>query len=319
MMVMVMMWVHVVVNVVMMVEVVMVVIDVVDGDEALNLPMSALKLRGARTWLGTTIMGEVTLGSGDDGNADAAKHLARRFLCRGCRKTHRVSNGSVPQKEEDMVQYRRECNNRVGQSQMLSSSLPRLQLKEFSSSPSTPSAGIDKCINENVKEAVQDALQALIHELFRELSEFEMKEILCDMMFESGSYQLLPKHTALYEDLEASIERENREEFMDVTAKSRKRRRDDQDPHPPPPMGSDQSKKQGMILILLVPNRLQLRCPQLRNDMHLSYSDDTDADHLSKIKTRPDWLKFIPEEETLETPEPDWVIPPNDLPEPENN
>ncbi|GKD98047.1 hypothetical protein Tco_1381944 [Tanacetum coccineum] len=53
--------------------------------------------------------------------------------------------------------------------------------------------------------------------------------------------------------------------------------------------------------------------------MHLSESEDTGAAHLPKIKTRPDWLKPLPEEETLETPEPDWVIPPNNLPETKNN
>ncbi|GJV22545.1 hypothetical protein Tco_1371565 [Tanacetum coccineum] len=41
------------------------------------------------------------------------------------------------------------------------------------------------------------------------------------------------------------------------------------------------------------------------NDMHLLDSEDTSADHLPKIKTRPDWLKPIPKEEMLETPEPD--------------
>ncbi|GJY20472.1 hypothetical protein Tco_0393038 [Tanacetum coccineum] len=112
-------------------------------------------------------------------------------------------------------------------------------------------------------------------------------------MFKSGSYRSLSEHTALYEALEASMDRDNREEFMDATAKSRKRRRDDQDPPLPPPKDSDQ------------------------NDMHLSDSEDTGADHLLKIKTRRDWLKPIPEEETPETQEPDWVIPPNDLPEPE--
>nr|GEV44445.1 hypothetical protein [Tanacetum cinerariifolium] len=77
-----------------------------------------------------------------------------------------------------------------------------------------------------------------------ELSEFEMKEILYDRMFESGSYRSQPKHTALYDALEASIDRENWEELIEATAKSRKRRRDDQDPHPPPPLkGSDQNKK----------------------------------------------------------------------------
>ncbi|GJU12875.1 hypothetical protein Tco_1135271 [Tanacetum coccineum] len=40
---------------------------------------------------------------------------------------------------------------------------------------------------------------------------------------------------------------------------------------------------------------------------------------LSKIKTIPNWLKLVPEEDRLKTPEPDWTVPPNDLPEHENN
>ncbi|GKF04958.1 hypothetical protein Tco_0035626, partial [Tanacetum coccineum] len=41
--------------------------------------------------------------------------------------------------------------------------------------------------------------------------------------------------------------------------------------------------------------------------------------HLPKIKPRLEWLKPIPEEDKPATPEPDWSIPTNDLPEPENN
>ncbi|GKG54943.1 hypothetical protein Tco_0562930, partial [Tanacetum coccineum] len=37
------------------------------------------------------------------------------------------------------------------------------------------------------------------------------------------------------------------------------------------------------------------------------------AAHIPKIKPRPGWLKPVPEEETPETPEPDWVIPPNNI------
>ncbi|GJZ26024.1 hypothetical protein Tco_0570277 [Tanacetum coccineum] len=85
----------------------------------------------------------------------------------------------------------------------------------------------NKYINENVKEAVQDALQAPVCERFREFSEFEKKEIFHDMMFESGSYRSLTEHTNLYEALEVSMDRENREEFMDATAKSCKRRREE--------------------------------------------------------------------------------------------
>nr|GEY94637.1 hypothetical protein [Tanacetum cinerariifolium] len=51
----------------------------------------------------------------------------------------------------------------------------------------------------------------------------------------------------------------------------------------------------------------------------MQQSEDTGATHLPKIKARPEWLKPIPEEETLETPKLDWVISPNDLPETENN
>ncbi|GJY83341.1 hypothetical protein Tco_0496717, partial [Tanacetum coccineum] len=147
---------------------------------------------------------------------------------------------------------------------------------------------IDKYFIKNVKEAIQDALKAPVHESFIELSEFEMKEILRDRMFESGSYQSHPKHFALYEALEASMERENREEFMDATAKSYS--------------SSDLTDD--------IP---------IPDDMHLSDSENADADHLLQIKTRPDWLKPIPKKETPKTPEPDWVIPPNDLLEPENN
>ncbi|GKB84677.1 hypothetical protein Tco_0956949 [Tanacetum coccineum] len=53
--------------------------------------------------------------------------------------------------------------------------------------------------------------------------------------------------------------------------------------------------------------------------MHLSKSEDTGDAHLLKIKTRPDWLTPLPEEETPKTPEPDWVILPNELLETENN
>ncbi|GKC46327.1 hypothetical protein Tco_1064049 [Tanacetum coccineum] len=101
---------------------------------------------------------------------------------------------------------------------------------------------IDKYINENVKDAIQDALKDPVCERFGELSEFEMKEILHDRMFESGSYRSQPEHTALYEALEASMDHENGEEFMDAIAKSRKRCRDDQDP-PPPIKDSVQNKK----------------------------------------------------------------------------
>ncbi|GKC04017.1 hypothetical protein Tco_0995627, partial [Tanacetum coccineum] len=137
---------------------------------------------------------------------------------------------------------------------------------------------IDKYVNEVVKGAVHNALQAPIHNRFRDLFEFEMKEILRDRIFESGTYRSHSEHATLYEALEASMDRENMEEFneeMDISSK--------QKPSSPPPVDDN-----------LIPD-----------DVHLSDSKDTSAAHLPKIKTRPDWLKPLPEEEAPKTPEPD--------------
>nr|GEY47449.1 hypothetical protein [Tanacetum cinerariifolium] len=79
---------------------------------------------------------------------------------------------------------------------------------------------IYKYINEVVKEAVHNALQAPIRKRFRDLSGFEMKEILRDWMFKSGSYRSYPEHTTLYEALEAYMNRENMDEFNEEMAKS---------------------------------------------------------------------------------------------------
>ncbi|GJS92780.1 hypothetical protein Tco_0799748 [Tanacetum coccineum] len=105
-----------------------------------------------------------------------------------------------------------------------------------------------------------------------------MKEILHDRMFESGSYRSLTEHTALYEALEASMDRENMEEFMDATAKSRKRRRDDQDPPLPPPKDLDQSKKKRHISLKQKPDPQSKQLIDdipIPDDMHLSDSEDT--------------------------------------------
>nr|GEW76484.1 hypothetical protein [Tanacetum cinerariifolium] len=167
---------------------------------------------------------------------------------------------------------------------------------------------IDKQVNKVIKEVIHNALQALLCERFKDLSEFQMMEILHDRMFESGSYKSHPDHKTLYEALEVSMQRENNDELHEALTTSRKRRRDDQDPPPPPPMDLTEARRKSRILMLLLQNSLKSR-----------KSKDTGVVHLPKIKTRPDWLKPLLEEEASETPESDWVTPPNDLPETENN
>ncbi|GJW39049.1 hypothetical protein Tco_0064894 [Tanacetum coccineum] len=89
---------------------------------------------------------------------------------------------------------------------------------------------INKYVNEVVKEVVYTALQAPLREHFRDLSKFQMKEILHDHMFESGSYRLHLDHTTLYKALKLSMQHEKNDEIHEVLAT-------------PPPKDSDQNKK----------------------------------------------------------------------------
>nr|GEX24477.1 hypothetical protein [Tanacetum cinerariifolium] len=162
---------------------------------------------------------------------------------------------------------------------------------------------IDQTINTVFKEVVHIALQAPLRDRFRKMPKADMKEILHQRMFESGSYKSLPKHVALYEALKASMKWAQRDEFLAVKDKSRKRRRDDQDPLPHPPEFSKRRRHD----------------TDASDYVNVSDSKDTNIAHLPKLKTIPDWMNLVLEEDRLETPKPDWFVPPNDLPEPENN
>ncbi|GJU38296.1 hypothetical protein Tco_1191253 [Tanacetum coccineum] len=132
-------------------------------------------------------------------------------------------------------------------------------------------------IDQTVKEAIQIALQAPLRERFKDLSEADMKEIL---------------------SLEASMEHDNRDDFLTEKDKSHKRRRNDQDPLPPPTKNSKQRKKKKQDSDASADD---IPIPDVK---HISDLEDTSVAHLPKIKTRPDWLKPDPEEDIPETPEP---------------
>nr|GEW18307.1 hypothetical protein [Tanacetum cinerariifolium] len=128
---------------------------------------------------------------------------------------------------------------------------------------------------------------------------------------------------ALHEALEASIKRANRDEFLAEKDKSCKRCRYDQDPPPPPP-DLDLSKKRrhysGASGKKLASHHEQpIKDVPIIDNVNVLDSVDTDTAHLPKLKTRPEWMKPVPEEDKPATPEPDWVIPPNELLEHENN
>ncbi|GKA96809.1 retrovirus-related pol polyprotein from transposon TNT 1-94 [Tanacetum coccineum] len=186
---------------------------------------------------------------------------------------------------------------------------------------------IDNYVRETVKENVQIALRAPLLQSFRNLSEIEMKEILHQRMFESGSYKTHKEHADLYEALERSMARDNIDEFIAERAKSRKRHRNDQDP----PLTSSKRTSSAWKTTNTrnAPSSSSKQQQASQSDqpidvpksdaVHISDSEDVGAAHLPKIKTLATWLRPLPKEDRSESPEPDWTIPSNDLPEPENN
>ncbi|GKC88799.1 hypothetical protein Tco_1149448, partial [Tanacetum coccineum] len=93
---------------------------------------------------------------------------------------------------------------------------------------------INSYVRETVKENVQIALRAPLLQSFKELTESDMKEMLQQRMFESGSYKKHPDYATLYDALEKSMSCDNMEALHEELSKSRKGRRDGQDPPSPP-------------------------------------------------------------------------------------
>ncbi|GKA09211.1 hypothetical protein Tco_0688542 [Tanacetum coccineum] len=121
-------------------------------------------------------------------------------------------------------------------------------------------------------------------------------------MFETGSYKSLLEHIALFEALEASMERAQRDEFFverdnssqpPALQSSAWKSTDTRD------APSDSSKQQSG------PHSEQpVKDIPMLDTANISDSEDTDYAYLLKIKPRPEWLKPILEEDRPATPEP---------------
>ncbi|GJS51341.1 hypothetical protein Tco_0624703 [Tanacetum coccineum] len=103
---------------------------------------------------------------------------------------------------------------------------------------------VSKAVDEIVTDAVDWAMHAPLRERFRDLPEADMKEILHNRMWESKSYQTHEDHMTLYEALEKSMARDNRDQLLSDLAEARKKKKKRQGspktpsgspPHPPPP------------------------------------------------------------------------------------
>ncbi|GKF95205.1 hypothetical protein Tco_0287940, partial [Tanacetum coccineum] len=101
-------------------------------------------------------------------------------------------------------------------------------------------------LRERFRDVVDWAMHAPLRERFRDLPKAYMKEIIDNRMWESKSYQTHEDHMMLYEALEKSMARDNRDQLLSDLAEVRKKKKKRQGspktpsgspPHPPPPAG----------------------------------------------------------------------------------
>ncbi|GJZ74612.1 hypothetical protein Tco_0639077 [Tanacetum coccineum] len=120
--------------------------------------------------------------------------------------------------------------------------------------------------------------------------------MLHQRMFESGTYKSLPEHIALYEALEASMTRAQRDEFLIEK---------DNSSQPIVPQSSTWKKFDTRDAPSSDPYDVQLvEDMPIPNSANKSDSEDNGSAHLPHVKPRPEWLKPIPEDGIPATPEP---------------
>ncbi|GKA67244.1 hypothetical protein Tco_0767052 [Tanacetum coccineum] len=175
------------------------------------------------------------------------------------------------------------------------------------------------------------------------LEEFDLKSALFKFMHKNKSANRNPANYRLYHALmEALIEDENvmdKEVADTVRDHKRKHDGDDDDDDAGPPAGSNQESSKGKDPRVgfkagkSTPARDPVEEPTekvimdeqptedipISDEGHVSYPEDTDNAHMPKIMKTTTWFRPILEEERSASPEPEWVIPPIDLPEADNN
>ncbi|GJR04491.1 hypothetical protein Tco_0527475 [Tanacetum coccineum] len=158
-------------------------------------------------------------------------------------------------------------------------------------------------------------------------------------MWESKSYQTHKDRMMLYEALEKSMARDNRDQLLSDLAEAKKKKKKRQGspktpsgspPHPPPPAGpsgtSGASGPSGSSQPPLPPPPLSNNQGELHMDddttadeQAYSYGgEDVGRDHIPTVNLRQSWWKPITEDRPA-TPELAWSISSSDLTVPTNN
>ncbi|GKA81259.1 hypothetical protein Tco_0787951 [Tanacetum coccineum] len=194
---------------------------------------------------------------------------------------------------------------------------------------------VSKAVDEIVTDAVDWAMHAPLRERFRDLPEADMKEILHNRMWESKSYQTHEDHMTLYEALEKSMDRDNRDQLLSDLAEARKKAGpsgtsgasgasgSSQSPPPPPPPSNNQGGQSTSTAALsslktatsaeytawtMTDTRLKPFVSPIPEELHMDDNTTTDEqaysssgeyvgrDHIPTVNLRQSWWKPITED-----------------------
>ncbi|GKA75160.1 hypothetical protein Tco_0781538, partial [Tanacetum coccineum] len=190
-----------------------------------------------------------------------------------------------------------------------------------------------KTMDEIVTDAVDWAIQAPLRERFRDLPEAAMKEILHNRMWESKSYQTYEDHMMLYEALEKSMARDNRDQLLSDLAEVRKKKKKRQGtpktppgssqslPPPPPPPPSNNKGGQSSSTAATSSSKTAASAEYMAwttTDIRIKPSVSPIPEELHMDDDTTTELVEAPTEDRPATPEPAWSIPSSDLTVPTN-
>ncbi|GJY98493.1 hypothetical protein Tco_0515403 [Tanacetum coccineum] len=202
----------------------------------------------------------------------------------------------------------------------------------------------------DANQALEEILDKHGSRMYRDLPEADMKEILYNRMWESKSYQTHEDHMTLYEALEKSMARDNRDQLLSDlgpfgTSGASGAFGSSQSPPPPPPPSNNQSGQSTSTAApsssktaafveytawMMTDTRLKPSVSPIPGELHMdddttadeqaysSSGEDIGHDHIPAVNLRQSWWKPITEDRPA-TPEPAWSIPSSDLTVPTNN
>ncbi|GJT55385.1 hypothetical protein Tco_0990439 [Tanacetum coccineum] len=197
---------------------------------------------------------------------------------------------------------------------------------------------VRKVVDEIVTDAVEWALQAPLHARFRDLPKADMKEILLQRIWETGSYKTHEDHKNLYEALEKSMDHDYSDQLQADLAEAHKKRQKISDsprtpsgspPPPPPPLppslGSSSSpgayRASGSSQLPLPPPSSSSKLLGQSHTPETNLQDPLDDNLGTVLKnlSHKYWWKTRDDDERPATPEPAWVIPTSYIPDAVNN